>query len=284
MFTCHVSQSILDTLYTKKLVKKVFDEYDQDLDPDLNEYFIFQAEGKSSAIVRYMGEDMWKLVDPKIQINSTRPKDAEQVALMDALLDPEIKIISVIGPAGCGKTFLALSYALEAITMKQNDLTLVLTKSTETVKNSKFFGAVPGGVDEKFAPFLDSFDLAIRKIAGEKTYFDLMKDKRKILYKPIEFCRGDSRENSILIADEMQNVSWHEVKTLVSRFGENSKCILLGDLNQKDVNRSIDSGLEVMFESEVYARSPLCAHVKLLNDYRGPISKLIGLIDDELKK
>lgn len=284
MFQCHVTQSVLDTLYTKKLVKKVFNEYDQDLDPDINEYFIFQSEGKSSAIVKYLGDDMWKLVDPKIQINSTRPKDAEQVALMDALLDPDIKIVSVIGPAGCGKTFLSLSYALEVIAMKQNDLTLVLTKSTETVKNSKFFGAVPGSVDDKFAPFLDSFDLAIRKIAGEKTYFDLMKDKKKILYKPIEFCRGDSRENSILIADEMQNVSWHEVKTLVSRFGENSKCILLGDLNQKDVNRGSDSGLEVMFDSDVYARSPLTAHIELINDYRGPISKLIGEIDDEVKK
>jgi PhoH-like ATPase len=284
MFQCPVTQSVLDTLYTKKLVRHVFDEYVDDLNPDLNEYFIFQGEGKSSAIVRYMGDDNWKLVDPKIQINATRPKDAEQVALMDALLDPEIKIISVVGPAGCGKTFLSLSYALEVITMKQNDLTLVLTKSTETVKNSRFFGAVPGGVDEKFAPFLDSFDLAIRKIAGEKTYFDLMKDKRKILYKPIEFCRGDSRENSILIADEMQNVSWHEVKTLVSRFGENSKCILLGDLNQKDINRGQDSGLEVLFESEVFARSPITAHVKLLNDYRGPISKLIGEIDDEFRK
>ncbi len=284
MFQCNVAQTVLDTLYAKKFVKKVFNEYDQDLDPDINEYFIFQGEAKSSAIVRYLGDDMWKLVDPKMSINSIRPKDAEQLALLDALLDPDIKIVSVIGPAGCGKTFLSLTYALDLIMMRTNTSTLVLTKSTETVKNSKFFGAVPGGVDEKFAPFLDSFDLAIRKISGEKVYHDLMQDKKKIIYKPIEFCRGDSRENSILIADEMQNVSWHEVKTLVSRFGENCKCILLGDLNQKDVNRSVDSGLETMFNSDTYANSPITAHVELINDYRGPISKLIGEIDDEVKK
>ena len=283
MKQCSVAQTFLDKIYSNKFIEHEWSEIlDLEYEPNINEYIILKGLNKASAIVRYTDESCFELVDGSITLGSIRPKDAEQLALLDALLNPDIQIITITGPAGSGKTFLSLAYALEEV-LGNKELTLVLTKSTETVKQSKFFGAVPGTVDEKFAPFLESFDLAIRKLAGGRAYSDLMKDKDRLVYKPIEFCRGDSRENSILIADEMQNCTWHELKTLLSRFGENSKCIVLGDLNQKDVRRGEDSGLEAMIKAEAYRGSPLTTNIHLMNDYRGPISHLIQIIDDEIK-
>lgn len=285
MKTCRVTQEVLDKIYAEKTINAEFEDIlDESIqeEPYPNEFFILKTDTKASAIVRYLGNDTFKLVDPKIRVDDIKPKDAEQAALMELLNDPDIKIISVVGPPGAGKTFISLAYGLTQV-IKNKKLTLICTKSTETVKSSKFFGPVPGTVDDKFGIFLESFDLAMKKILHDGVMYQQMKDNRQVLFKPIEFCRGDSRENTILVCDESQNMGWHEVKTLLSRFGEDCKVILLGDLGQKDVRPNDKSGFESLFNSRTYSNSKLTGHIRLINDYRGPISRLISEIAKEVE-
>lgn len=289
MLICNVSQELLDTFYQSKDKPLTLEREELFNSEDfrykrfsVNECFVLQSPSKGSAIIRSLGRDQYKLVDPKTRIdNSIKAKDAEQLTLLDMLVDDEIKILAVTGPPGAGKTFLSLAYAATKVLMDKKK-NLICTKSTETVKTSKFFGAVPGTVDDKFGIFLESFDLAMRKVFPDNVQYEMMKTQKKISFKPVEFCRGDSRENTILICDESQNMTWHEVKTLVSRFGEDCKVILLGDLRQKDIRAHEKSGFEMMFESETFKNSPLTGYVHLVNDYRGPISKLISDVDQEI--
>lgn len=253
-------------------------------DLSINSYHQLVSYNNQSAIVKYKGSTRFDLVDPGLKIDKIKPKDFEQVCLFDALKDTSIKILVVEGCAGAGKTFISLAWALlENLKSKDDKKKIFLTKPTATVGMSKFFGAVPGGNDEKFAPFLDSFEIHINKILT-KEYAALMREKGEIFYKPIEFTRGDSYDNTILIADETQNVDWHQLKTLLTRIGTNSKAIVLGDTTQKDMDNRIKSGLEVLTEAERFQSSPITCYIKLNNDYRGEISKLISAIAADVEK
>lgn len=273
---------LIEKLYTDKYLKIYYEDFllSTESEPAINSYYIVKSHN-NSAIVRYIGEDSFKLLPKNLSIDNIRPKDSDQNALLDALLDKNIQIVCVTGPAGSGKTFLSLAYALFEILENKNKK-LLLTKATETVKNNKFFGAVPGTIDEKFAIFLDSYELAMNKILGS-VYTEKLKQSGQFMYKPIEFCRGDSRDDTILIVDESQNLDWHSTKTILTRLGENSKAILLGDTSQKDIKQFEKSGFERLISSGIFKDSTLTTHIQLVNDYRGPISKLISQIAEEVE-
>lgn len=278
--------SLIDELYSKKILNVMYEDLllDIDIEPDINNYFNIKSH-TNSAIVKYIAPDTFKVLSKSLNIDSIKPKDADQAALIDSLTDDTIQIVCVTGPAGAGKTFLSLAYGItELIADKSKDKKLLLTKATETVKSSKFFGAVPGGIDEKFAIFLDSFDLAIHKLLKDSAYVEMLKQSNRLMYKPIEFCRGDSRDNTILIVDESQNLDWHSTKTILTRLGEGSKAILIGDTSQKDINQFQKSGFELLVNSQGFKESPLTSHVKLINDYRGPISRLVSSIAAEIEQ
>lgn len=285
-------------LVDSETINRFYEEKIIEIDPELilnktydlivNSYHQLSTyESNQSAIVRFRGKNRFDLVESNIRIDKIKPKDFEQVCLFDALKDPSIKILVVEGCAGAGKTYISLCWALlENLKSKDKDKErrkLMLTKPTATVGVSKFFGAVPGGTDEKFAPFLDSFEIHINKILT-KEYASLLQERGEIFYKPVEFCRGDSYEDTILIADEMQNLPWHETKTLLTRIGDNSKAILLGDITQKDIDKKVKSGIELLTDSRKFEESEITCYITLSHDYRGPISKLIQLVDDEISK
>jgi predicted ribonuclease YlaK len=211
------------------------------------------------------------------------PKDADQTALAAMLDDDTVKVVAATGPAGSGKTFLTIAWAIDKIMAAgpKSDLKIVFTKPTVTVGNNDFFGAVPGDVNDKFGIFLESYENTLEKVAGRRERLQLLIDKEVISFKPIQFTRGCNWDNTILILDEAQNVSWHELKTVLSRLGTNSKAILIGDLRQRDVKYG--NGLATFTSTVAFGSSDITAEVKLCRDYRGPISKLVGIAADEIE-
>ena len=277
----YVRSDVIETLWSKKvLTDPAFDSFDI----GTNEYLVLVDEQDDNKVahVRYLGNSTCKLTPTGISFQKVRGKDMGQHELFDSLNDDSIKIVGVTGPAGAGKTFLSIAWAVEQL-MKTKETRIIFTKPTVTVGGAAFFGAVPGDVEDKFGIFLESYQNSIDKVLGDsdktKTMIQTWIDKEVISFKPIQFSRGCNWDNAILIADECQNMTWHEIKTILSRLGENSKAVLLGDLKQKDVKTT---GFDSFLASKGFSESPITSHVKLTKDYRGPISKLVGVIGEEL--
>lgn len=170
------------------------------------------------------------------------PKTDKQKELVKSIEDNEITIVK--GISGSGKTFVALASALSLLgdTYKQ----VILVKSLTTVPEEEL-GALPGDVDRKLDPYIISFTWNIDKICGEGASKSLM-EKKQVSVLPIAFVRGISIDNSIVIVDECQNLSYHTFKTLITRIGDNSKYIFMGDVEQIDRKRKEESPLEKIFD------------------------------------
>jgi PhoH-like ATPase len=205
---------------------------------------------------------------------------------MHSLNNEKITLNVCIGAAGTGKTTLAVAYALKEWDTKKKKI--YFSKAAVMVGKGRAFGPVPGDINQKYGPYLDSFKIVIKKVLGAKTdsYIDAMIECKNFNYQPIEFVRGNTYENCTFILDEVQNLTWHELKTLLSRMGENSKVILIGDPFQRDVSfKHTPNGMDTLLNSELFQSSSFTSFVELKKQYRSPLADLIYKIDlDEIKK
>jgi len=182
-------------------------------------------------------------------INSIRvdvkPKTENQKKLVQAIKEKEIVIAS--GFPGTGKTFLACAEALKLLRNPENAFKkIILVKSVTTLKDEEI-GFLKGTMEEKMEPFMDSFLDNFNKIVGESLTTKL-REQGYVQIKPIAYVRGRSIDNSVIIMDEAQNISLDNMRTLMTRIGENSKMIILGDIKQKDIRNKKDSSLEVVID------------------------------------
>ncbi|MBM08069.1 MAG: hypothetical protein CMF69_00595 [Magnetovibrio sp.] len=207
----------------------------------------------------------------------------KQFMLLESLQDSNTLMTIGLGQAGTGKSTIAMAYALEDHFNTKRKIHL--SKPTSLVGGTKStFGPVPGDMGEKYAPHIQHFYCILEDILGSKSknYLDVMKRDGKINFTPIEYARGFTFKNCIFIVDEVQNLTWHELKTISSRMGENSKLILLGDLAQIDRKYSLqDSGIYNMISSDKFKKSSLTSCIYLTEQYRSPLATLIADIDDD---
>lgn len=205
-----------------------------------NEYFVCKSEENSSAICRM---DFRKkcLVPLSHKINDVwgiKPRNVEQKCAMDLLMRDDVKLITFIGPAGTGKTLLALAAGLRKVFDEGVYNKIIVTKAIMPV--GRDIGFLPGTKEEKLrawlAPFFDNLEF----ICGDKnneTGNETKKwiiDSEKFQVEAITYMRGRSLSNSFVIIDEAQNLTAMELKTIISRVGENTKIIVLGDASQID--------------------------------------------------
>lgn len=170
-------------------------------------------------------------------VNNFYPKNERQGQLIDLIEDNEVVIAT--GPAGTGKTYVTLATALSMLgrTYKK----VVLVKSVTTLPGEEI-GFLKGGMEQKMEPFIMSYMWNIDKICGVDSAQKLL-DKRLIEVLPLAYIRGLSIDNAIVIIDESQNIDVHTFKTMMTRIGEDSKYIFLGDTEQVDRRRKHESCL-----------------------------------------
>lgn len=174
-----------------------------------------------------------------------KPKTENQKKLVQAIKEKEIIIAS--GFPGTGKTFLACAEALKLLKNPETAFKkIILVKSVTTLKDEEI-GFLKGTMEEKMEPFMDSFLDNFNKIIGEGLTTKL-REQGYVQIKPIAYVRGRSIDNSVIIMDEAQNISLDNMRTLMTRIGENSKMIILGDIKQKDIRNKKDSSLEVVID------------------------------------
>jgi phosphate starvation-inducible PhoH-like protein len=172
-------------------------------------------------------------------------KNESQKKLIQSIKNNEITICA--GPAGTGKTFVALALALSLLRKEGNRFkTIYLVKSVTTLKGEEV-GFIKGDLMDKIEPAMWSFYINIEKMILKSTLTSLI-TQDIIRPVPLAYIKGASLDDCIIIADEMQNVSLDNSRTLLTRIGSNSKLILLGDTNQIDLRNKKESSLEVLLE------------------------------------
>jgi len=180
-------------------------------------------------------------------------------------------LVTLNGIAGCGKTLLAISSAMEQL---NSGIYKKIIISRPIESTSKDIGFLPGTKEEKMAPWVqpifDNLDIIYSKHG--RSYIPLMIEKGALEIEAISHIRGRSLPNTMFIVDEAQNISRHEAKALLTRMGENSKIVLIGDLEQIDSPKldNKNSGLSVIIEA--FKSTELAGHVKLLKGERSALA------------
>ena len=199
------------------------------------------------------------------------PKSKEQRLALHLLTHPDISLVTLTGLAGSGKTYLSLAAALSGLYSKQYER-IVVTRSIEPV--GRDIGFLPGDIKEKMAPWMNPFIDNFRQLLRDTTMFDMMIQKGQIEISPVTFIRGRSISDSFLIVDEAQNLTVHELKTIITRVGKGSKVVLMGDVDQIDTPYidTLSNGLTVTIER--FKGSPIFGHVTLKSGERSDLATL----------
>ena len=191
---------------------------------------------------RLMGKSAWGI----------SPKNIGQAMALHSLLDPHIDLVILTGPAGSGKTLLALAAALEMVVEKNMYDKIIVTRSTPEIAES--IGFLPGTEEEKMTPWLaaitDSLEVLHKNDENTKGSMNYIMEKANIQFKSVNFMRGRSIQNAIVILDESQNLTASQLKTIITRCGEGTKLICGGNLAQIDSNylTPVTSGLTYLVE------------------------------------
>ncbi len=205
------------------------------------------------------------------------PKNIEQKFAFDALLNQDIKLVTLVGKAGTGKTILAIAAGLEMAIGQEDYSRLLVSRPIMPMGND--LGFLPGDIDEKLAPWMqpifDNMDFLFGKKKGELTssYDDLI-NAGLLHVEPLTYIRGRSLPEQYLIVDEAQNLSPHEVKTIITRAGEGTKIVLTGDCEQIDSPYldSVNNGLAYCVER--LKTEEIISHTTLVIGERSPLSEI----------
>ena len=246
-----------------------------------NGYYILK-NGKSSSLAVYNPAlDQIERIEKEF-VYGIKPKNAEQAFAFNALLNPAIRLVALQGVAGTGKTLIALASALE---QSKKFHQIILARPIVPLSN-KEIGYLPGDANDKIGPYMEPLWDNLKFIKAQfgenerkhKAILEL-EESGKIVITPLAFIRGRSLSNIMFIIDEAQNLTPHEVKTIITRAGENTKIVFTGDINQIDTPYLDENSNGLAYLVDRLKGQPLFAHVKL---EKGERSELANLANDLL--
>ena len=246
-----------------------------------NAFYILKSQKQSVLAYYNSDENVLSRVDKQLAYN-VKPRNAEQTFALHAILNPRIKLVSIQGVAGTGKTLLALAGALE---QRREYKQIFLARPIVPLSN-KDIGYLPGDIKSKLNPYMEPLWDNLKFIQNQyketdKEYQKITElvNQEKLVIQPLAYIRGRSLSNIFFIVDEAQNLTPHEIKTIISRAGENTKIIFTGDVFQIDTPYldAQSNGLSYLIDR--VKDHPLYAHVKL---EKGERSELANLANDLL--
>jgi PhoH-like ATPase len=219
--------------------------------------FIFDQRDFMAYVVAVTSEHVLLQLESKDQLMNQRfwglsPRNLEQAMAMRLLAHDDLDMTVLTGPAGSGKTLLALAYGLHAILEEKRFTKLIVARSTPPIAED--IGFLPGTEEEKMAPWLAAFDDNLEILHGAdesaRGSIDYVKERANIQFKSLNFMRGRSFNGAYIIIDEAQGLTQFQLKSIISRVGADSKIVVLGNLAQID-NKYISpltSGLTYLVE------------------------------------
>ncbi|MBS3806771.1 MAG: PhoH family protein [Bacteroidales bacterium] len=241
-----------------------------------NKYFILKSE-RSSALARYDHYDNVFFRVEKKRMYGITPRNAEQTFSVDALSRPEVQLAALTGKAGTGKTLLALATALH---MEKQFSQILLARPIVPLAN-RDLGYLPGDVNEKITPYMTPLydNLAVIKNqyksnSREYKKIEEMQENGKLVISPLAYIRGRSLSSVYFIVDEAQNLTPHEIKTIITRAGEGTKMVFTGDIQQIDSPYLDMKSNGLSYLTDKMLTQDIFAHVNLVKGERSYLAEL----------
>jgi len=255
-----------------------------------------------SALAKYKNDSCVVPLVKRDHAFGLKPRNKEQIFAFDLLFDDKIKLLTLIGPSGTGKTTLAIAAALEQLkgvgdASEARYEKLIVTRPIQAV--GKDLGFLPGTLEEKMDPWISPIkDSLSFLMSGKKSnkrrpvqqdsekkpklsddyYLSMLQEKGIIEIEAIAYMRGRSIPNSFIIIDESQNLTAHELKTIITRAGEGTKIVLTGDIEQID-NHHVDTFTNgLTYAIEQFKEYAIAGHVTLLKGERSELATLASKI------
>ncbi|NDV84341.1 PhoH family protein [Bacteroides sp. 51] len=270
-----VAPELIDRIYSSKEGLDINEfEFKAAIRP--NECFILKSD-RSSVLARYN-----PFTHAIHKVNKTRnygiePRNAEQSFAFEVLNDPNIKLIALTGKAGTGKTLLALAAALANI----NSYKQILLARPIVALSNKDIGFLPGDAQEKVAPYMqplfDNLNVIKRQFQTNSQEYKRLEDMQKseqLVIEALAFIRGRSLSETYCIIDEAQNLTPHEIKTIITRAGEGTKMIFTGDIQQIDQPYLDSQSNGLVYMIDRMKEQNLFAHINLIKGERSELSEL----------
>lgn len=268
--------------FDEKLISKLYEFPDGipieefKLKPVAHQYYILRSN-KSSALAHY---DPFRKVMTRVEKHRAygiEPRNAEQTFSIDALLRPEVQLISLTGKAGTGKTLLALAAALHQDHLFKQ---ILLARPIVPLAN-RDIGFLPGDVNEKIGPYMqplyDNLSVIKHKFkpqSKELVKIEEMERNQKLMITPLAYIRGRSLADVFFIVDEAQNLTPHEVKTIITRAGEGTKIVFTGDIHQIDSPYLDMKSNGLSYLTDKMRGQEIFAHVNLVKGERSYLAEL----------
>jgi len=233
-----VDEQIIDRYYSGEDITILEDEVDHKWCPNQYVMMVSNANEKKSALARFKDHftPLQKVVHKSIPDWNIDARNKEQAFAIDLLLDPNIKIVSLIGRAGSGKTLMAIAAGLQQTiglrTENNHYSRLIVSRPVQPL--GKDIGFLPGTMEEKMLPWLMPIQDNLKFLMGDRTSLEMYMEKGKIELEALTYIRGRSIANAFIVIDEAQNLTKHEIKTIITRIGEGTKIVLTGDIEQID--------------------------------------------------
>lgn len=276
--TIEIAGSVIDSLYANKVhlcdISGVFP----------NQFLLLQdvANSKHTALARVSSDTTSLGLVKKPSAWGIEPRNLQQTLALDILLDTDIPLVTLVGMAGTGKSFLAVAAGLQQVLENRQYDTLVITRPTVPVGKFSDIGFLPGDMLEKYRPWIqpiqDQVEVLFGSQKGGEQQFEELLTSGVVKIAPLAYIRGRSFHSSLIIIDEAQQMTKHEVKTFLTRAGENCKIIMTGDTYQID-NPFIDSvsnGLTQVVER--FKAEAVAAHITLTKCERSTLASIAATI------
>jgi PhoH-like ATPase len=243
---------------------------------------ITQPTHTALAIAKHDGQQIQALTKlPKEGISRIRPRNREQVFAFELLLNDAVPLVTLEGKAGTGKTLLAIAAGLHQVVDTQQYTRLLISRPI--VPMGRDLGYLPGDIGEKLSPWMqplyDNFDLIFRTShasnhpAHWRRGHEELLERGLLQIEPLTYIRGRSIPNQFLVIDEAQNLTPHEVKTILTRAGEGTKVVLTGDIDQIDSPYLDAASNGLSYVVERFKSDPLGGHMTLLKGERSLLAE-----------
>ena len=289
--TTHIYDGYVTHLVDDQIIDQFYSGEDiflekEDIKVFPNQYIMLvsNSNDKKTALARFVNytTPLQRVsgVNSKKKIWGIRARNKEQTFALDLLMNPNVHVVTLVGKAGSGKTLMAIAAGLEQVvedTSEARYKRLVVSRPIQPM--GKDIGYLPGSMEEKMSPWLMPIQDNLRFLMGnDKETLKMYTDNGTIEIEALTYIRGRSLADSYIIIDEAQNLSAHELKTIITRVGENTKIILTGDVEQID-NAYVDetsNGLTYAIEKFKYYE--LAGHITLTKGERSKVATLAAKI------
>jgi len=276
-----VDDQVIDRFYAGDEI--VISE-DETLEPWFpNQYILLvsNANEKKTCIARFYThfQPLKKIVNDKIPDWKISSRNKEQAFAIDLLMDPSVKVVSLVGRAGSGKTLCAIAAGLQqTIGLRQNSYDrMIVSRPVQPL--GKDIGFLPGTMEEKMLPWLMPIQDNLQfLVGGNKNTLQMYMEKGKIEIEALTYIRGRSIANAFIIIDEAQNLTAHEIKTIMTRVGEGTKIVLTGDVEQIDNVYVNETSNGLAHAVEKFKEFPIAGHVTFTRGERSEVATLASKV------